>query len=178
MSGFELPDMARLYRGHDGLREFWRDWLQAWETVEFKRLVPEDHGDHVIVEVDQRNRGRGSGVDIDFHYFQTFTVRDGKITASGMASTKAEALEAVGAVGVARPGPGPAGTDWGGPFHCLGGSCRPRRRFQCRRGEVRDEATQGHSSAARQHVRAVRRSTSSACRPGLRAWQQQQGPAG
>jgi ketosteroid isomerase-like protein len=96
MSGFELPDMARLYRGHDGLREFWRDWLQAWERVEFKRLVPEDHGDHVIVEVNQRNRGRGSGVDIDFHYFQTFAVRDGKITASRMASTKAEALEAVG----------------------------------------------------------------------------------
>jgi ketosteroid isomerase-like protein len=96
MSGFELPDMARLYRGHEGLRDFWRDWLQAWESIEFTRLVPEDRGDHVIVEVDQRNRGRGSGVVVDFHYFQTFSLRDGKITASRMAGTRAEALEAMG----------------------------------------------------------------------------------
>ena len=96
MSGFELPDVAKVYRGHDGIREFWTAWLNAWQSLEFVKVVPEDHGDHVIVEVHQRNRGRGSGVDIDFHYFQTFTFRDGKIIASRMASTRAEALEAVG----------------------------------------------------------------------------------
>jgi ketosteroid isomerase-like protein len=96
MSGFGLPDMAKVYRGHDGIREFWRDWLAAWETIEFRSLVPEDHGDHVIVEVQQRNRGRGSGVAVDFHYFQATTVRGGKVTASYMAETRAEALEAVG----------------------------------------------------------------------------------
>ena len=96
MSGFGLPDMAKVYRGHDGLREFWSAWLAAWETLEFKTPVAEDHGDHVIVEVEQRNRGRGSGVEVDFHYFQAFTVRDGRVRASYMADTRAEALEAVG----------------------------------------------------------------------------------
>ena len=96
MSGFGLPDMAKLYRGHDGIRAFWRAWLGAWETIEFKALRSEDHGDRVIVEVEQRNRGRASGAAVDFHYFQAFTLRNGKVTASYMAETRAKALEAVG----------------------------------------------------------------------------------
>src|SRR5919108_6571308 len=96
MSGFGLPDLARVFRGHDGLREFWLAWLAAWETIEFKALAAEEHGDHVIVEVEQRNRGRGSGVPVAFHYFQGFTIRDRKVTASWMAGTRAEALAAVG----------------------------------------------------------------------------------
>ena len=96
MSGFGLPDMAKVYRGHDGIREFWSGWLAAWESVEFKALDAEDHGDHVIVEVEQRNRGRGSGVSLDFHFFQASTIRNGKVTASYMAETRAKALETVG----------------------------------------------------------------------------------
>ena len=96
MSGFGIPDMARVYRGHEGIREFWRAWLAAWESLEFTALAPEDHGDRVIVEVRQRNRGRSSGAIVDLHYFQTFTIRDGKVTASVMAATRAEALEAAG----------------------------------------------------------------------------------
>ena len=96
MSGFGLPDMAKVYRGHDGVREFWVGWLAAWETIEFRALATEDDGDHVIVEVEQQNRGRESGVEVHFHYFQSFTVRDGKVTASYMADTRSEALEAVG----------------------------------------------------------------------------------
>ena len=96
MSGFGLPDMAEVYRGLDGMREFWLAWLASWEAIEFTALAPEDHGEHVVVEVQQRNRGRASGVPIDLHYFQSFTVRNGKVTASHMAETRAEALEAVG----------------------------------------------------------------------------------
>ncbi len=33
MSGFGLPDMAKLYRGHDGIRAFWRAWLAAWRRL-------------------------------------------------------------------------------------------------------------------------------------------------
>jgi ketosteroid isomerase-like protein len=96
MSGLGMPDLAKVYRGHDGILEFWREWLGAWETVEFRALSPEDHGDHVIVEVEQRNRGRKSGVAVDFHYFQTFTFKDGRVTASTVADTRNDALEAVG----------------------------------------------------------------------------------
>jgi hypothetical protein len=33
---FALPDMAKLYRGHDGIREFWMKWLAAREMIEFR----------------------------------------------------------------------------------------------------------------------------------------------
>ena len=91
-----MPDLAKVYRGHDGIREFWTDWLAAWETIAFETRVVADEGEHVIVEVRQRNQGRGSGVPVEFDYFQAFTVRDGKITASYAAETGAKALERVG----------------------------------------------------------------------------------
>jgi ketosteroid isomerase-like protein len=96
MTGLGMPDLAKVYRGRQGIREFWTGWLAAWETIEFKALDVEDRDAHVIVEVQQRNLGRASGVTVDFHYFQTFTVRNGKITASHMAQTRTQALEAVG----------------------------------------------------------------------------------
>jgi len=91
-----LPDLASFHRGHDGIRELWRQWLAAWETLEFNVLAVEDRGDLVIFEVKQRNRGRTSGAAVDFHYFQAFTFHDGKVTAVCTADTRAEALEAVG----------------------------------------------------------------------------------
>jgi ketosteroid isomerase-like protein len=96
MSGFGLPDMAKVYRGHEGVRDFWTAWIAVWETIEFRTLTPEDFGEHVIVEVEQRNSGRASGAAVDFHYFQSFTLRDGKLAASHMAPTRAEALRTVG----------------------------------------------------------------------------------
>ena len=96
MSALGMPDLSGVYRGKQAWIEFWARWVAAWDSLAFELLNVEEVGDHVIVEVNQRNRGRGSGVDVDFHYFQTFTVREGKIIASHMAETKAEALEAVG----------------------------------------------------------------------------------
>jgi ketosteroid isomerase-like protein len=96
MTGLGMPDLAKVYRGHDGIREFWRGWLGAWEMLEYKALTPTEHGDHVIVEVEQRNRGRLSGAAVDFHYFQTFTIRDGKVVASSTAETWTRAVNALG----------------------------------------------------------------------------------
>ena len=93
---FGLPDLAKVYRGKEELGGFWFGWLAAWETIEFPTLATEDHGDHVLVEVTQRNRGRESGVPVDFHYFQAYRVRDGKITECYSAATRDEALEAAG----------------------------------------------------------------------------------
>jgi ketosteroid isomerase-like protein len=93
MSRFGLPDLAKVYRGHDGVTEFWTSWLGAWESIEFTELSAEDHGDRVLVEVRQRNRGRGSGIPVDFHYFQVTTVQDGRATHSVATESRDEALE-------------------------------------------------------------------------------------
>ncbi len=45
IAGFTADDV---YRGHDGLRRFFREWHEAWENVEydFEELI--DAGDRVL----------------------------------------------------------------------------------------------------------------------------------
>ena len=31
-----MLDHSRVYRGIEGVRQFWREWLSAWETVQFE----------------------------------------------------------------------------------------------------------------------------------------------
>ena len=97
LSRFGLPDVAKVFHGHDGVRAFWTAWLQAWESLEF-HTDTEDLGDRVAVEVRQRNRGRASGVEVEFHYFQVFTLRDGRVTAVHVAPGRDEAVAASGHV--------------------------------------------------------------------------------
>ena len=93
MSRLNMPDLADVYRGVDAAAEFWAAWLDAWETIEFKRIDLQERGEYIIVEVEQRNVGRGSGVAVDFHYFQGFAFRDGRVSASVAADTSDEAVE-------------------------------------------------------------------------------------
>ena len=54
---------TRVYRGHDELRAFFREWHDAWESIDydFDELI--DTGEHVISVVTRRarahERGRG-----------------------------------------------------------------------------------------------------------------------
>jgi ketosteroid isomerase-like protein len=48
-SDSSIFDISRVYHGHEGVAEFWREWLGAWETVEFEyELI--DAGDRVLYE--------------------------------------------------------------------------------------------------------------------------------
>ena len=78
-----IPDAreAIIASGPDEIENHMREFLSQWNNW---RLIGDD-----FVEVKQHNRGRESGVAVDFHYFQATTVRDGKITASYMAETRA-----------------------------------------------------------------------------------------
>jgi len=35
-SDLTVLDIAGVYRGPEGVRQFWREWLAAWETVQFE----------------------------------------------------------------------------------------------------------------------------------------------
>jgi ketosteroid isomerase-like protein len=95
VSRVELPDGA-VYHGLPELREFTERWGEGWEFdhVEIEKIV--DSPDQVVVWVHQTGRGRGSGIEIDQHYAQVWTLRDGRAKGMVMYPTFEEALEAVG----------------------------------------------------------------------------------
>ena len=76
-----LPDMDRVYHGHDGVRTFWRQWLSAWEEVawEMQELSEVEDG-RVRVLIHQRNKGRETGIWVEQRpYEMLWTFAEGKI---------------------------------------------------------------------------------------------------
>jgi ketosteroid isomerase-like protein len=89
-------DVTGIYHGQEGVQQFWRGWLAAWETVQFEyELV--DAGDRVVALIDQRMRGRSTGIEVSRgKYAQVFTFRDGLIVHWKLYMDQSEALEAAG----------------------------------------------------------------------------------
>jgi ketosteroid isomerase-like protein len=91
-----VPDLASVYRGVEGVQTFWREWLASWETVAFEyELI--DAGDRVLALVDQRMRGRSTGIEVSFgKYAHLYTFRNGLIVHWKGYRSQSDALEAVG----------------------------------------------------------------------------------
>ena len=68
------------FRGHAGLRSFFREWHEAWENIEydFEDLI--DAGDQVVSVVTRRARGLASGADVEWHVALLWTLREGRVT--------------------------------------------------------------------------------------------------
>ena len=96
MSDSPVLDMVGVYRGAAASQKFWREWFDAWETLQFEyELV--DAGDRVVVLLDLRMRGRSTGIEVSLgkHAFVT-TFRDGLIFHNKLYMSQSKALEAVG----------------------------------------------------------------------------------
>ena len=80
-AGLLGPDLAGVYRGHEGVRTYWRHWLSAWSDLHFEIQDVVDAGDLVVLLVrNQRQWGRHSGIATEVPpYGMVFTLRDGKV---------------------------------------------------------------------------------------------------
>jgi ketosteroid isomerase-like protein len=89
-------DHSRVYHGIEGVQQFWRGWLSAWETVQFEyELI--DAGNRVVALIDQRMRRRSTGLEVAMgKYAQVYTFRGGLIVHWKLYPSQAEALEATG----------------------------------------------------------------------------------
>ena len=89
-------DVSGVYRGTDAVRQFWREWFAAWETLRFDyELV--DAGDRVVMLFDMRIRGRSTGIDVPFGKVAwVMTYRDGLVVHQKLYMSQSEALEAAG----------------------------------------------------------------------------------
>jgi ketosteroid isomerase-like protein len=98
ISGLGLDDLRGIYRGHDGVRTYWRRWLQAWEDLEFEVADVVDAGDEIVALIrNQRQWGRSSGIATEMPpYGLVFTIRDGKVVRWRNFPDYESALEAAG----------------------------------------------------------------------------------
>ena len=65
------------YKGFDGVRRFWREFLSTWETYGVVLLRFDDAGDQVAVVV--RIVGRTHDLEVDETRSSLLTVRDGRV---------------------------------------------------------------------------------------------------
>jgi ketosteroid isomerase-like protein len=89
-----MPGMTH-FRGHDGLRAFFREYYETWEKLvdDVEELI--DAGDQVVSVVTHRGRGRTSGLDVEWAGNSgVWTVRSGKIVRVVWFPTREEALAA------------------------------------------------------------------------------------
>jgi ketosteroid isomerase-like protein len=96
MSTFRGWPERQTYEGIDGTREFLATWVGAWEDWELdvEELLPA--GDRVVAILRQRGRAKATGMPVDMHFGQVWTMRDGKQVRMEMYSTPAEAMRAAG----------------------------------------------------------------------------------
>ena len=93
-----IPDLAGVYHGHEGVREYWARWFEAWRDLEFAVDDIRDSGDEVVVLIrDQRQWGRHSGIPTQLPpWGMVFTFRRRKVSRWRTFPDHQSALEAVG----------------------------------------------------------------------------------
>jgi ketosteroid isomerase-like protein len=86
-----------VYRGHEGVRRFFREWHEAWDSVDydFDELI-EAPGEHVVAVVTRHARGRASGAEVTLDLALLWTIRDERVVRVVWFSSREEALAAAG----------------------------------------------------------------------------------
>jgi ketosteroid isomerase-like protein len=86
--------LSGVYHGHEGVRQFFRDWMESIDDFQAHAETFIDKGDAVVVGLRITGRGRGSGVEIDMPQGHVYKVRNGLIVYVGLHETEAAALNA------------------------------------------------------------------------------------
>ena len=84
------------YAGVSGIREFFRDVAESWESFRFEATDFRDLGDRVLVLGEVRGRGRVSGIDVADRWGWIIELREGKAESLRGFLDQCEALEAAG----------------------------------------------------------------------------------
>ena len=90
------PDLDPAFYGHDGMRELWRYWRDAFQDIRWDPEEILDLGDKVLVTAQQTGHGTGSGIAVSEPVFQLFTFREGLVLRQEDFLDRAAALEAAG----------------------------------------------------------------------------------
>ena len=87
---------AGIYHGHEGVRQFFRDWLAPWKDYEIETSECIDAGDAVVLVFNQAGTGRGSGVRIERDFFGVWELENSKVVRFYLFESRRQALKAAG----------------------------------------------------------------------------------
>ena len=94
-----VPDMG-VFRGHEGVREFFREWGAFFAEYDAKPEQFIDAQDGVLVRVRQEGRGRVTDVSVEMPaYWQLYKLRDGRAVRVEIYRDEPDALAAAGLSG-------------------------------------------------------------------------------
>ena len=92
-----LPDLQGIFHGVEGVKRWWRVWLEAWDAIDILDAPQhEQNGNQVVSTWVQRNRGRGSGVEVEMESGIVWTFETGRIVRVAVFGSRAEARAAAG----------------------------------------------------------------------------------
>ena len=91
-----LGGEARVFRGHEGVREAFRDVYGALEWIKPEVLEVRDLGDRIVALGQLSIRGKGSGAEAESPAGWVVEFKDGKATRVSEYLDPEEALEAAG----------------------------------------------------------------------------------
>jgi ketosteroid isomerase-like protein len=86
-----------VYRGWAGVRKWWNDFLEAWESFDAQiDEIAEGKAGAVFVGLNGKGRGSASGVETELHFLFVIWVADHKAARLRMFQSRAKALKAAG----------------------------------------------------------------------------------
>ena len=91
----EFPE-AGTYRGPEGIAGYMRDLLASFGRFTIRCEDVQVSGDRVAAAIHQQATGAGSGVPVDFHYFQVWTFDGEAIARMESIRDLPDAIEAAG----------------------------------------------------------------------------------
>jgi ketosteroid isomerase-like protein len=94
---YAAPELADLYHGHDGVRQFFREWTAPFESYYARAEDFIDAGEAVVVRLRQGGRGKHSGVEVEMPpYCQIYRLQDGRAVRIEVYKDERDALKSVG----------------------------------------------------------------------------------
>jgi uncharacterized protein len=84
------------YRGHEGIRRFYREVSEVWEEFRWEPLRFLGATDEVVVLLHSHGRGRGSGLEMARDAAMVWKVDEGRAVSVRFYTDQAKALEAAG----------------------------------------------------------------------------------
>jgi ketosteroid isomerase-like protein len=91
-----FPGIQPQYHGHEGVRQFWAQIRDPFESFSIEPVRIEVQGDDAaVVDLHFRAIGKGSGVPVELDFFHAGRKRDGLVTELSSHTTREEALAAL-----------------------------------------------------------------------------------